>query len=146
MPIDIRSAMDEDVPSIIALWHKCDLSRDYNNPDRDIAFARSGPSSDILVGETDGKIVGSVMVGYDGHRGYVYYVAADPDHAGQGIGRRMMDAAEAWLKDRDVWKLNLMVRESNLQVLGFYDAIGYERQPRAVLTKWLEEPGVLPDD
>ena len=67
------------------------------------------------------------MCGYDGHRGWVYYLAASPGHRGTGIGRKLMTAAEDWLKDRGCPKLQLMVRETNTATLGFYDSIGYER-------------------
>ena len=80
------------------------------------------------------------MVGHDGHRGNVYYVAVDPARQEKGLGRAIMEVAEDWLRARGVWKLNLMVRASNEKVHGFYEAIGYVTQPRTVFTKWLEEP------
>lgn len=145
--LSIRPMLDDEEKAVTGLWQKAGLTRPYNNPGRDVALARRGPSSDILVGLEDGTIRATILVGYDGHRGCVYYLAIDPDAQGGRHGRQMMDAAEAWLKARGVWKLNLMVRETNAQVHGFYEALGYETQPRTVFTKWLEDPGTLnPED
>lgn len=121
----IRAAEDADVPALIALWEACGLTRPWNDPVADIAFARQGPNSDVLVAERGGRIVASVMVGHDGHRGGVYYVSTDPALRGQGLGRLIMAAAEAWLKERGVPKLNLLVRTSNTGVIGFYERLGY---------------------
>ncbi len=77
------------------------------------------------------------MVGHDGHRGWVYYVAVDPEIQGEGIGRLVMEAAEAWLRERGIRKIQLMVRDSNAVAQGFYRAIGYESSSVAVLAKWL---------
>lgn len=142
----IRPMHDEEEDVVIHLWQKAGLTRAHNNPEHDIKFARQSPASDVLVATDGSTVIASVMVGHDGHRGSVYYVAADPDAAGTGLGRAMMDAAEVWLKERGVWKLNLMVRASNAKVHGFYEALGYQTQPRTVFTKWLEEPDALPDD
>lgn len=144
--LSIRPMEDGEEEIVIDLWKKAGLTREYNNPERDVALARQSPSSDILVGIRNGTIEASVMVGCDGHRGSVYYLSVDPDAQGSGHGRAMMDAAEAWLKTRGVWKLNLMVRETNGKVHGFYQALGYETQPRTVFTKWLEVPDTLPKD
>lgn len=142
--LTIRPIKNDDEDATIALWEKAGLTRAYNNPQRDLDFARSGPSSEILVGLAGGILTASVMVGHDGHRGNVYYLSVDPDAQGSGHGRAMMDAAADWLKKRGVWKLNLMVRASNEQVHGFYQALGFETQPRTVFTRWLEEPPVPP--
>lgn len=145
--LSIRAMRGGEEQTVIDLWQKAGLNRPYNNPGRDVALARQGPSSEILVGLEGEGIRASVLVGYDGHRGCVYYLAVDPETQGSGFGRQMMDAAEAWLRERGVWKLNLMVRETNAKVHGFYEALGYETQPRTVFTKWLEEPGALrPED
>ena len=83
-------------------------------------------------------MIGSVMVGHDGHRGWVYYLAADPVQRRAGIGRALMRAAEDWLKARGVRKLELMVRSSNSAVLEFYGRIGYETEPVVVMSRWLD--------
>lgn len=125
---------------LISLWKACDLTRPWNDPDADIDRALGNPSSTILLAVEGGATIGGVMCGYDGHRGWVYYLAASPGHRGRGIGRTLMTAAEDWLRDRGCPKLQLMVRETNTATLGFYDSIGYERQPVEVLGRWLVEP------
>ena len=98
--LSIRPIRDADIPSVIALWNAAGVARPWNDPTTDIGFARRNPHSTVLVGERDGRIVASAMVGEDGHRGWVYYVAIDPGLQGQGLGRAIMDAAEAWLVAR----------------------------------------------
>ena len=99
---------------------------------------RAANNSDVLVGiHENGNLVGSVMVGHDGHRGWMYYVAADPNYRKQGIGRRMTAAAQQWLKDRKVVKVMLLVRETNTQVVDFYKRLGFETVPRVVMQKSL---------
>lgn len=126
--IKIRPADDDDVTALVRLWDACGLTRPWNDAREDIAFARRGPNSDVLVATRADRIVASVMVGHDGHRGAVYYVAADPTLRGQGLGRAIMEAAEAWLVARGVWKLNLLVRRSNAGVIGFYESMGYKEE------------------
>jgi len=133
--VSFTSARDGDVDEVIALWEKCGLTRPQNDPAKDIAFARAGPASDVLVARLGGRIVASVMVGHDGHRGTVYYVSADPDVQGRGLGRQVMAAAEDWLRARGVWKLNLVIRDDNKKVRGFYEAIGYETEPRILMAR-----------
>lgn len=87
------------------------------------------------MGRVDGRIVASVMVGHDGHRGAVYYLAVAPDQQGTGAGRAMMTAAEDWLRARGVPKLNVMVRRENLAVTRFYAALGYGEDDVVVLSK-----------
>lgn len=87
----------------------------------------------ILLAEDDTAIVGSVMVGFDGHRGWVYYLASAPDRRGQGIGRTLMTAAEDWLKALGSPKIQLMVRGDNAVARGFYDALGYDLQDVVVI-------------
>jgi ribosomal protein S18 acetylase RimI-like enzyme len=138
MPLTIRSAAAEDEQVVIALWRACDLVASYNDPAVDFAFARSGTCSDVLVGEDEiGRIKGSVMVGHDGHRGWLYYVASDPESRGAGFGRQMVTAAEGWLCARGVVKAQLLVRETNTKVVSFYEHLGFEVAPRVIMSKWL---------
>jgi ribosomal protein S18 acetylase RimI-like enzyme len=126
-----------DRDALVKLWQRCELTVPYNDPDRDIALWRASPNAEIFVGEADGKIVASVCVGHDGHRGYPYYVAVDPNVQGKGFGQRVMRHAEVWLARRGVPKMNVMVRETNEKVIGFYKALGYEVTPRFVFARWL---------
>ncbi len=141
MALMIRSAVPEDETEIVELWRSCGLLASYNDPGSDFRFAKAGACSDVLVGEdpTSG-IVGSVMVGHDGHRGWLYYVASAPHRRGDGIGRQMVVAAEAWLRQRDVVKVQLLVRETNTKVVAFYEHLGFETAPRTVMGKWLLQP------
>ena len=134
---DFRPVEDSEIASVIALWQACDLTRPWNDPDKDIAFARTGPASDLLVMVDDETVIASVMVGHDGHRGIVYYVATHPDHQRKGLGAAAMRAAEGWLTQRGVWKLNLLVRAENEAVRSFYEKLGYEVEPRLCMARKL---------
>ena len=129
---------DGDVADVIALWQRCGLTRPWNDPAADIALARHGENAAMLVGRDDRGIVASVLVGHDGHRGWVYYVAVDPDCRHKGYGRVIMDAAEQWLRRRGIEKLQLMVRPDNSQVQAFYQSLGYLEQERIIYAKWLD--------
>jgi ribosomal protein S18 acetylase RimI-like enzyme len=141
MRLTIRRAAPEDEPGVVELWRHCDLVASYNDPAADFRFARAGACSDVLVGEDEtGRISGSVMVGHDGHRGWLYYVASTPRSRGAGIGRQMVRAAEEWLRQRGVVKVQLLVRETNTKAVSFYERLGFEVAPRVVMGKWLGPP------
>jgi ribosomal protein S18 acetylase RimI-like enzyme len=123
--LEIRDIADSDIPAVIALWQAAGLVRPWNDPEKDIAFARRDGHSTVLVGESAGRIVATAMAGEDGHRGWLYYVAADPVLHGSGAGRRIVEAAEGWLAGRGVWKVQLLVRAENTLVHGFYEHLGY---------------------
>jgi ribosomal protein S18 acetylase RimI-like enzyme len=140
MSLTVRSAVAEDEQAVIALWRACDLVASYNDPAADFRFAKAGPSSDVLVAVDDaGEIAGSVMVGHDGHRGWLYCVAARPASRSKGVGRRMVQAGEDWLRERGVVKVQFLVRETNTKVVGFYEHLGFEVAPRVVMSRWLEK-------
>jgi hypothetical protein len=136
--ISIRSAEDGDVRELVELWQACGLTRAHNDAPTDIAFARRHPNSDVLVAMREGRIVASAMVGHDGHRGIVYYVSVAPELRGEGLGRAMMEAAERWLIERGIWKLNLLVRGSNRDVVSFYQSVGYVVEDSLCLSKRLQ--------
>jgi ribosomal protein S18 acetylase RimI-like enzyme len=141
MPLAIRSASHDDEAAVVALWRACDLVVSYNDPAKDFRFGRAGACSDVLIGEDRaGRIRATVMVGHDGHRGWLYYLASDPDSRGVGFGRRMVLAAEDWLRDRGVVKAQLLVRETNTGVVSFYERLGFEVAPRVLMSKWLTRP------
>ena len=129
---------DADVAAVAALWQRCGLTRPWNDPASDIAFARKGPNSAVLIGREANAIVATVMVGHDGHRGWVYYVAVDPDQRQKKYGRVVMDAAENWLRQRGIEKLMLLVRSDNTAVKAFYEQLGYDEQERVIYAKWLD--------
>lgn len=141
MTLAIRSAAPEDEQAVVALWRACGLVVAYNDPTADFRFAKAGSCSDVLVAADEaGRIRGSVMVGHDGHRGWLYYLASDPDARGRGTGSLMVRAAEDWLRARGVVKAQLMVRETNTGVVAFYQRIGFEVAPRVLMSKWLTPP------
>ncbi len=135
--LQFRPVTDGDVDEVIALWVRCGLTRPWNDAVKDIAFARAGASSNVLMACLDGDVAASVMVGHDGHRGAVYYVSVDPVLQGRGFGRQTMAAAEAWFAARGVWKLNLLLRADNAKVRAFYEALGYEVEPRLCMARKL---------
>jgi ribosomal protein S18 acetylase RimI-like enzyme len=134
----IAAIEDGDIPEVIALWRRCGSTREWNDPAGDIALARREANATVLLGRDDGALVASVLVGHDGHRGWVYYVTVDPDHRFKGYGRAIMAAAEAWLRARGIEKLQLMVRGDNPKVHAFYRSLGYYDQDRVVFAKWLD--------
>lgn len=133
-----RHAEDADTAGLAALWERTGLTRPWNDPHADIALARRGPHSTILLAKDGATLVGSVMVGHDGHRGWIYYLAVEPALQGRGIGRALLTAAEDWLRARAVPKLMLLVRPDNEKVRGFYHAAGYLEEPRIVFTRRLD--------
>jgi ribosomal protein S18 acetylase RimI-like enzyme len=134
----IAPIADADLAAVVALWQACGLTRPWNDPQADIAMARRGPNSAVLVGRDGAAIVATAMVGHDGHRGWVYYVAVDPGRRGKGHGRAIMDAAENWLRQAGIAKLQLMVRRENLKAGAFYQSIGYAESQTIVFAKWLD--------
>jgi ribosomal protein S18 acetylase RimI-like enzyme len=134
----IAEIADSDVEAVIALWQRCGLTRPWNDPAADIALARRGSNATILIGRADGAIVASALVGHDGHRGWVYYVAVDPGRQKQGLGRTIMNAAEQWLREAGLPKLQLLVRRENAKAGAFYRGIGYEEADTIVFAKWID--------
>jgi ribosomal protein S18 acetylase RimI-like enzyme len=134
----ITEIADSDVEAVIALWQRCGLTRPWNDPASDIALARRNANSTILVGIADGAVVATAMVGHDGHRGWVYYVAVDPSKQKQGLGRAIMNAAEQWLRAAGLPKLQLLVRRENAKAGAFYRGIGYEEADTIVFAKWID--------
>lgn len=131
--ISIHIATSADCDAVVDLWRAARLTRPWNDPDADFRMAQSGTASDVLlIHDAAGQLAGSVMVGFDSHRGWVYYLGVHPDHQRRGVGRALMAAAEDWLRRRDCPKLMFMIRNDNLATKAFYTALGYE--PQAVET------------
>ncbi len=133
----IRDARPADRDAVVRLWQAAGLTRPWNDPGADFDRALAGETSTVLVGLDGGELVAVAMVGDDGHRGWIYYVAVPRDRRGTGLGIAVVDAAEDWLRVRGCPKVQLMVREGNEAVVGFYDALGYERTEVLVLGKFL---------
>lgn len=122
---EIRAFRTGEESEVVELWRACGLLRPANDPLRDIARkGRVGPHL-FLVARHGGRIVGSVMGGYEGHRGWINYLAVDPAHRRRGIGRRLMAEVERLLRADGCPKINLQVRTSNREVLAFYAALGF---------------------
>jgi ribosomal protein S18 acetylase RimI-like enzyme len=136
--MEIRTFTDTDGDAVIALWEACELTRPWNDPRRDIARKVAVHDGLFLVGEVDGILVASVMAGYDGHRGWVNYLAVAPDRRGHGHGRALMRDAEARLAARGCPKVNLQVRDTNPGVRVFYERIGYVVDAAVSMGKRLE--------
>ena len=135
----IRRFDQRETQEVVHLWELCGLTRPWNDPLQDLDRAMRGNESDVLVGEQDGRVVGTVMVGHDGHRGWMYYVAVHPEMQRLGFGAKLVEAAESWLKDKGVPKSMLMIRDSNLPVTEFYTCQGYKPSGVVVMEKWLNK-------
>lgn len=139
--MNIRPFENRDTDAVIALWQACGLTRPWNNPALDIERKCKVKDNLFLIGETNGKITGSVMAGYDGHRGWINYLAVAPDHQQSGLGRQLMNAAEQRLRVLGCPKINLQIRHGNDAVTAFYEAIGFSEDPCVSYGKRL-----IPDD
>jgi ribosomal protein S18 acetylase RimI-like enzyme len=129
----IRPLVDADVDAVVALWHAVGLTRPWNDPHEDIRRARAVWPELLLVAEHDGSVVGTVMAGYDGHRGWLHYVAS----VRPGAGRALVGEAERRLVALGCPKVMLMVRPDNAGVLDYYDSLGYDRDGVMVAGKRL---------
>lgn len=123
--LTIRPYRGPDRDAVIALWERCELTRPWNDPGLDIDRKLDRDPDGFLVGSTGGRVVASVMVGYDGHRGWINYLAVDPDVRRAGVGSALMRAAEEHLMALGCPKVNLQIRTSNLDAVRFYESIGY---------------------
>lgn len=136
-------AQAADGAQVIALWQACGLTRPWNDPAADFALALKGSTSTVLIvrdgDDRTGAIVASVMVGFDGHRGWVYYLAVHPDARRGGLGRALMAAAEDWLRGQGAPKIQLMVRDDNSAALDFHAVLGLERQGVVTLGRFLKD-------
>jgi ribosomal protein S18 acetylase RimI-like enzyme len=123
--MQIRPFRDSDEAAVIALWEAAGLTRSWNDPRKDIERKRSVQREWFLVGAHDGAVIASIMIGYDGHRGWINYLAVDPAHRKKGHARALMREAERLLAEAGCPKINLQIRTSNASVIEFYQAIGY---------------------
>ena len=141
----VRPFAEGDEADLCALWQRCGLIVPHNDPQADIEQFRSCPSSEILITVRDQEVVGSVCVGHDGHRGWLYYLAVDPALQRRGLARHLVQEAEQWLAGRGLRKVQLMIRPTNEPVRTFYEAIGYGLTPRLVMARWLSEERTAPE-
>ena len=137
--MDIIDYRTKDAKGVIGLWLKCDLVVPSNNPRRDIERKVKVDRDLFLVGIINGRIVATVMGGYEGHRGWINYLAVDPAHQRNGYGRLIMQEVEKRIRAKGCPKINLQVRATNDGVIKFYQSLGYSDDNVIGLGKRLEE-------
>ena len=135
--IEIRPFRSAETEAVVALWDACDLIRPWNDPRRDIERKLRVDPELFLVAVEEELVLGSVMAGYEGHRGWINYLAVDPSRRRQGLGTRLMDEAERLLEKRGCPKINLQIRSENADVIAFYGALGYQTDDVVSLGKRL---------
>jgi GNAT superfamily N-acetyltransferase len=131
----IQTYVPEDKPYVLALWEKCGLCSKLKSPEADIETALKTPNCELAVGKIDEAVMASLLVGFDGHRGWIYYLAVAPDHQSTGRGATLLKWAEEWLKRRDCRRMLFMVEPQNGAALKFYQNLGYERSPMVLFAK-----------
>lgn len=137
--MEIREFRQTDQEAVINLWKDCGLLVQRNDPLKDIQRKLKIAPDLFLVGELSGRVVATVMGGYDGHRGWINYLAVSPEHQKTGYGRIIMESVESRIKAKGCPKINLQVRESNTDIIKFYQAIGYAQDKVVSLGKRLEQ-------
>jgi ribosomal protein S18 acetylase RimI-like enzyme len=137
----IREFVEIDEKKVIELWARCGLLRPWNDPRKDIARKLRVQRELFMVGEIDGRLVAAVMAGYEGHRGWVNYLAVEPELQGQGLGREMMAEVERRLTELGCPKVNLQIRRGNTAVAAFYARLGYAEDEVVSMGKRLIRDG-----
>ena len=136
--MDIRAFQSSDQPAVILLWEKCDLLRPWNDPAKDIRRKLEIQPEMFIVGVLNEELVATAMAGYEGHRGWVNYLAVAPEHQGKGFGRAIMAEAEKLLEQAGCPKVNVQVRGTNSSAIDFYRRIGYRIEDVVGLGKRIE--------
>ena len=138
--MEIEELTLSDASDAATLWRNVDLTRPWNDSHADFTRALEGATSSVLGAREGGQLIGTVMVGHDGHRGWVYYLAVAPSHQRLGVGTRLLAAAEHWLGERGAVKVQLMVRDTNSDIVSFYERLGYDDANVTVMARWLKGP------
>ena len=133
----IRPYADADQAQVVALWQICELTRPWNDPVKDIARKQQVRPEWFLVGELDGQVIASVMFGYEGHRGWMNYLAVAPQYQSKGYAQALIETGEALLLAAGCPKISLQVRSSNAKVIAFYQSLGYAQDEAISLGKRL---------
>jgi ribosomal protein S18 acetylase RimI-like enzyme len=139
-PMRIRTFKPSDAEPVVALWDRAGIARPWLDLRAEIEAKRRRDRSLFLVAEAAGKVVGAVMGAYDGRRGWVYHLAVDPQHRRHGLGRDLMRAVEERMSAIGVEKVNLQVRHDNLEVVAFYETLGYRDEQLTSMGKRLTPP------
>ncbi len=140
----IRPFRPEDAGAVLELWFACRLIVPQNDPRRDIARKLQVNPEWFLVGELEGRIIATCMAGYEGHRGWINYLAVAPEHQRCGYARRLMEEAERLLRTAGCPKINLQIRATNLGVIEFYRNLGFRVDEVVSMGKRLEPDQPLP--
>ena len=136
-----RTATLDDISALTTLWQETGIYRPYNPPEWDVRFALESKEATLFVWEDNSdNIIGSVMAGHDGHRGWIYYMAVTPPLQKSGLGRKLMVTGEDWLRDQGVWRMQLMVRADNHAMQDFYRHLGYRACDVTVMQKDINIP------
>ena len=138
-PLLIRLFKESDEEALVSLWNMCKLTVPWNNPYKDIARKLKVQAELFLVGYLEDKLIASVMAGYDGHRGWIYYFAVHPDFQARGYGKQLMDNVENRLRELGCPKINLQIREGNDKVFSYYQKLGFVEEKRITMGKRLED-------
>jgi ribosomal protein S18 acetylase RimI-like enzyme len=136
--MEIRPFDLADEAAVVALWQRCDLTRPWNDPYKDIRRKLRVRPDLFLVGVLDGEVVATVMAGYEGHRGWINYLAVAPEHRRRGLGRAILAEAERRLREAGCPKINLQVRSTNREAVEFYRRVGFTVDDVVSLGKRLE--------
>jgi ribosomal protein S18 acetylase RimI-like enzyme len=136
--VRIRQYEARDEASVIALWEECGLTRPWNDPRKDIARKLKVDPELFVVAHRDDDVIATAMGGYEGHRGWINYLAVRPDSQRMGVGRALMTHLEQKLRERGCPKINIQIRASNLAATGFYNALGYVSDEVVSMGKRLE--------
>ena len=135
--MEIRTFQPADEAAVVGLWQECGLTRPWNDPHKDIARKLAVQAELFLVGALEGTVMASVMAGYEGHRGWMNYLAVAPGYRGRGFGRALVEHVEQLLRARGCPKVGLLVRNSNLEAAAFYRRLGYAQDESISLGKRL---------
>lgn len=136
--VEIRAFAEGDADQVVELWLESGVAVPWNDPRKDIVRKLADDADGLLVAVDGDRLIGTAMAGYDGHRGWIYYLAVTADRRGRGIGKQLVAACESILARRGCAKVNLMVRADNREALGFYERVGYEASDVVTLGKRLE--------
>ncbi|HEY1386275.1 MAG TPA: GNAT family acetyltransferase [Dongiaceae bacterium] len=134
----IRPYVDGDYAAVTALWDATGISIHYNDPAKDIPRMQATHNCQLYVGCVDERVIATIMVGHEGHRGWLYKLAVMPEFQGKGYGRALVEQAERWLVARGAPKVNLMIRDTNIKVREFYERLDYKVAARTVMERWLK--------
>jgi ribosomal protein S18 acetylase RimI-like enzyme len=135
----LRAYREEDFAALMALWNACGLLKPHHDPRREVSLVQHAANAEIFLAFLDDRLAGSIQIGHDGHRAWMYRLGVAPDLRGRGIARALIGHAESWSIARGLPKLMLMIRDGNESVMGLYRRLGYEQEPRLVMSKSFSE-------